>query len=256
VVDVDLRSRRWHVLIPMPGTIDLMAASGRYLALAYWRSSARDSGVRQLSVRVLDAATGALVSQIAPPASSGGIGSNRVSCIQIDDYGDVLVAVGCCGVSPGQLAHVAQPLERKGWWWARAGSAVGLETQLGDDAVLSDGRVAFLSADASNETSTTIEVRNLLASTARTVVIFSGSASAHGLALSGSGLAWAQQSTVVNVVSGPTTGGGSSEECKDVPLSPPKLESLDLSDCASKPVLVNGVSIPPQYANEPPCIEA
>jgi hypothetical protein len=107
---------------------------------------------------------------------------------------------------PGQLAHVAQPFERKGWWWARAGSTVGHETRLGNDAVLSDGGVAFVSADAGSPESATIDVRNLLAGTARTVVVFSGSVGADGLALSGNGLAWAQQSTVINVVGGPTAG--------------------------------------------------
>ncbi len=256
VVDVNLRSRRWHVITAMPGTLDYLAASEKYLALAYWRAPPRPSTERRLFVRVLDAATSALVNQITPPPNPGGVGPNSASSIQVDDHGDVLVTAGCCGASPGQLAHVAQPPQRKGWWWARAGSTVGHETHLGSDAVLSDGRVAFLSTDASNPESTTIEVRNLLAGTTRTIVVFSGSASADSLALSGNGLAWAQQSTVVNVLSGPTAGGGSFEECKDVPLSPPELTSLDLRDIPSPPVVVSGVPIPPQYANEPPCIEA
>ena len=102
--------------------------------------------------------------------------------------------------------------------------------------------------------STTIEVRNLLAGTTRTVVVFSGSVSAESLALSGNELAWAQQSTVLNVVSGPTAGGGSFESCTTVALSPPELASLDLRDMPHQPVVVSGVPIPPQYANEPPCI--
>ena len=255
LVDVDLRSHRWHVLAPMPGTLGYMDASGKYLALAYWRSPPRSTGEERLFVRVLDAATGTLVNQITPPASSGGIGPNSVSGIQVDDHGDVLVTAGCCGVSPGQLAHVAQPLERKGWWWARAGSTVGHETHLGSDAVLSDGRVAFLSTDASSPESMAIDVRNLLAGTTRTVVVFSGSVSADSLALSGNGLAWAQQSTVVNVVSGPAPGGGSFGECKIVPLSPLELASLNLRDIPSSPVVIRGVPVPPQYANEPPCNE-
>jgi hypothetical protein len=256
VVDVDLRSHRWHVVTPMPGTLDYMAVSGKYLVLAYWRDLPRSSAGRRLLVRVLDAATGALVNQITPPLNPGGVGPNDVSGIQVDDYGDVLVTAGCCGAAPGQLAHIAQPLEIKGWWWARAGSTVGHKIDLGSDAVLSHGRVAFLSDDASNPEATTIAVRNLLAGTTRTVVTFSGSASADGLALSGNGLAWAQQSTVVNVVGGPTVGGGSFEECKDVPLSPPELASLDLRDISSSPVVVSGVPIPPQHAHEPACIES
>jgi hypothetical protein len=252
LVDIDLRSHRWRVLAPMPGTLAYIAASGKYLALAYWRSPPRSTGERRLFVRVLHAATGALVNQITPPASVGDVRANGISGIQVDDHGDVLVTAGCCGSSPGQLAHVAQPPERRGWWWARAGSTVGHETHLGSDAVLSDGRVAFSSAEASGLERMTIDVTNLLAGTTQTVVVFSGSVSAYGLALSGDELAWAQQSTVLNVTVGPIAGGGSS--CVPVPLSPVELASVDLRE-TSPPVLVTGVPIPPQYANEPPCIQ-
>jgi hypothetical protein len=257
VVDIDLRSRRSRVLAPMPGTLDYMAASGNYLALAYWRSTPRPTVERRLFVRVLDAATGALVKQVTPPRKTGDERSSRTSGIQVDDYGDVLVTEGCCGAPPGQLAHIAQPAgTRSGWWWARAGSTVGHETHLGNGAVLSDGRVAFLSTEAGSPESKTIDVRNLLAGTTRTVVTFSGSASASSLALSGNQLAWAQQSTVLNVLSGPAPGGGYFESCTTVPLSPPELASLNLRDIPSSPVVVRGVPIPPQYANEPHCIEA
>jgi hypothetical protein len=259
VVDIDLRSRRWHVLAPMPGTLGYMAASGKYLALAYWPGPQRSTPEPRPFVRVLDAATGALVNQITPPptGTAGGGRPGRTSGIQLDDNGDVLVTEGCCGAPPGQLAHIARPAPiRRGWWWARAGSTAGHETQLGGDAVLSEGRVAFLSTDAGSPESTTIDVRNLLAGTTKTVVAFSGSVSAHGLALSGNELAWAQQSTVVDVLSGPTPSGGSFERCTPVALSPIELASLDLRDTPSSPVAVHGAPIPPKYANEPPCIEA
>jgi hypothetical protein len=256
VLAINLRSHRWHVLAPMPGTLDFMAASGKYLALAYRRATLHPTAEAQLLVRVWDTATGVLVNQISPPRTTGALGRG-VSGIQVDDYGDVLVSTGCCGASPGQLAHVAQPAEIKGWWWARAGSTVGHETHLGSDAVLSDGRVAFLSANASDPENMTIDVRNLLSATTRTAVVFTGSAHSTSLALSGPELAWAQQSTVVNVVTGPLAGGGGFEECKEVPLSPPELASLDLRGTpSSSPVLVSGVPVPPQYAHEPPCIEA
>ncbi len=255
VVDIDLRSHRWHVLTSVLGTLKYMDTSGKYLALAYSRITPHSTAEGRLVVRVLDTATGALVNQITPPPDSGGERLSRMSGIQVDERGDVLVTEGCCGAAPGQLAYAAQPPGiRKGWWWARAGSTVGHEIHLGGDAVLSDGRVAFLSTDASNPNSTTIEVRNLLAGTTRTVVVFSGSVSAESLALSGNELAWAQQSTVLNVVRGPIAGGGLSESCTTVALSPPELASLDLRDMPHKPVVVSGVPIPPQYANEPPCI--
>jgi hypothetical protein len=248
VLDINLHSRRWHVLAPIPGTLESIAASGKYLALAYQPSSPHSIAARRLLIRVVDDANGALVNQIEPPPKASGF-EDSASSIQIDDRGDVLVTAGCCGASPQRLAHVAQPFERRAWWWAPARSRTGEKTSLGSDAVLSDGRVVFLSTEAGTPGGTTIELRNLLTGTTRTVVVFSGSAGADGLALSGNELAWAQQSTVVSVDDGPGF-----EDCKNVPLSPPELARLDLGKIAARPVVVPGVPIPSQYAHEPPCI--
>jgi hypothetical protein len=264
VVDVNLRSRHAHVLVPLPGALGYIAASGKYLALAYWRNAPRPTAKthrepaspRQLFVRVLNAATGALVNQVTPPASAPDFVRNSASGVQVDKYGDVLVTAGCCAASPGVLAHVAQPLRRSAWWWAKARSRVGQETRLGNTAVLSDGRVAFFSPDAGSRGGQTIEVRKLLDGATSTVVAFSGSMNGVSLALSGNVLAWAQQSVVVHVVRGTAAGGGSFVECNDVPLSPVELATLDLRRIRSSPVVVGGVPIPSQYANEPPCIMA
>ncbi len=254
VLDINLRSRHARVLVRIPGTLDGVAASGRYVALAYTSpplrlitppSSRTPSREPRLFVRVLDAATGALVNQIAAPANLRDYGT---SAIQLDSRGDVLITSGCGAASPGQLAHIAQPACLTAWWWARARSAVGHQTTLGGDPVLSDGRVAFLPGAGGG-----IDVRDLLNGTTRTVVAFSGSVSPvyGGLALRGTRLVWAQQSIVVNVVR-----TAFSESCTSVPLSPVELASHDLPDVPSSPALVTGVPIPPQYANEPPCIEA
>jgi hypothetical protein len=251
VLDFDLRSHRSHVLTRMPGTLAYMAASERYVALAYWRSTPHSFGETPL-VRVLRTVTGALVSQITPPRTTGANGRGRISSIQVDNRGNVLVTEGSCGAPPGQLAHVAQPLERRGWWWARVGSTVGHDTQLGEDAVLSDGRVAYFSNEACSFAGApggTIAVKNLFTDATRTVVAFSGSLGGETLALSGNRLAWAQQSTVLNVTLAPGM-----ESCGYVPLSPVELTTLNLRDSPSPPVLVSGVLIPSQYANEPPCI--
>jgi hypothetical protein len=261
VVDVDLRSRRAHVLSPLPGTLAYMAAAGRYLALAYWpsppQSTARVPATPQtqpLLVRVLNAATGALNNQVTPPPSTSGFTWDRASGIQVDIYGDVLVTVGCCAAPSGRLAHASVPFrERPRWWWARARGTIGRQTQLGSDASLSAGRVAFLSDDPFNGEAT-IDLRDLLTGTMRTIVAFSGSVSAQGLALRGNGLAWAQQSSVINVVHGPSPGGGSFYSCIPVPLSPVELASLDLGHRRRTRILVHGAPIPPQYANEPPCV--
>jgi hypothetical protein len=253
VLNINLHSRHARVLARIPGTLDGVAASGPYVALAYSSpplrpiappSSRTPSQEPRLFVRVLDAATGAVVNQIAAPASIMAYGA---SAIQVDSRGDVLMTSGCGATSPGQLAHIAQPACVTSWWWARARSVVGYQTTLGSDAVLSDGRVAFLPRAGGG-----IDVRDLLDGTTRTVVAFSGSVSPlyEALALSGTRLVWAQQSTVVNVVR-----TADSESCTSVPLSPVELASLDLPNIPSTPVLETGVPIPPQYANEPPCIE-
>jgi hypothetical protein len=259
VLEIDLRSRRRRVLARLAGTADYIAASGNYVAIAYTRrpagaaSGADPSAASQepqLFVRVLDAATGAQVNQVKPPRTLT-FAQRSASGLQVDDHGDVLVSAGCCGASPGMLAHVAQPAEITGWWWAKPRSSVGVEAELGRDAVLSDGRVAFLSQESGGAQDETIAVEDLLDGATSELVSFSGTASADGVALSGDTLVWAQHSTVVSVT---TTGGGTS--CTTVELGPVELESVDLREIRSSPVLVAGAPIPPQYANEPPCIEA
>jgi hypothetical protein len=231
-----------------------MAVAGRYVALAYVpsppRSTAKPTPARRAVplVRVLNAATGALVKQLRPPASISASDRGIVSGLQVDSHGDVLVTVGCCAPQPGELAHYARKLQRRpAWWWAGARATVGRETQLGPNAVLSAGRVAFLSSDPSGGHEK-IDLKDLRTGTTRTIVAFSGSVSAQGLALSGNGLAWAQQSSVISV-----TRGGWSYSCTPVFLSPVELAALDLGETRHTPLVVKGVPIPPQYANEPPC---
>jgi len=262
VMAIDLRSRRSRVLARIPGSLGEMAASGKYLALAYWRrprfptgpSPSSPSEPPRLFVRVLNAATGALVNQIAPPPSTRTSELSNVSAIQVDSYGDVL-ATSESG-APGELAHIAQPyMPPPVWWWARAGSTVGHEIRLGGDAVLSYGRVAFLSQDGGDHNGAPIVVKDLLDGATRTVVAFSGSVRATGLAFYGSRLAWAQQSTVISVVTSEAA-QGRTESCTQVPLGPVELGSLELRDLPPSPLVVTGAPIPPQYANEPVCIEA
>jgi hypothetical protein len=264
VLDIDLHSHRTHVLAHVAGTLDYIAASGKYVAIAYTRrpagaASGAAPNVRpqepQLFVRVLDAATGELVNQVKPPHNLTFAQSNA-SGLQVDNHGDVLVGAGCCAASPGMLARVAQPAEITHWWWAKPRSSVGTEAELGRDAVLSDGRVAFLSHETGGAQDETIDVRDLLDGATSELVSFLGTASADGVALSGDTLVWAQQSTVLDVTSGPAAGGGSFTSCVPVELGPVELASVDLREIRSSPVLVTGAPIPPQYRNEPPCIEA
>jgi hypothetical protein len=261
VLDIDLRSRRSRVLARVPGLLDGMAASGRYLAIAYSQNVSLLRAERPPHVRVIDATTGAVVNRVTPPPSTPARPeANGVSDIQVDAYGDVLVAATCCSVAPGQLAHSAQPpLQRTVWWWSKAGSKVGHEVHLGDDAVLSDGRVAFFSSSAGSADDETIDLTDLRSGATRTLVTLAGTLNASGgllgrgalrLALSGDSLTWSQQSTVLEV-----TSTRYSETCRSVPLSPVELVSIDLRRMPSSSIVVNGAPIPSQYANEPACIE-
>jgi len=85
-------------------------------------------------------------------------------------------------------------------------------------------------------------VRNLLAATTRTVVVFTGSASTESLALNGDTLAWTQQSTAI-------------ENCATVPLSALELASLDMRDWTASPFVVRGVPAPAQDPGERRCEE-
>ena len=260
VLDVDLRSGRSHVLARIPGTLDGMAASGKYLALAYSRNASLLRPEQAPLVRVLDIKTGAVVNRVTPPSSTPGRSeANGVSAIQVDAYGDVLVAGTCCAIAPGQLAHSAQPPRiRTVWWWSKAGSKHGHEVHLGDDAVLSDGRVAFFSFTAGGADDETIDLRDLRSGGTRTLVTFTGTVNASSrlfglearLALSGDSLTWSQQSSVLEVIR-----TQQSETCRLVPLSPVELASVDLRHIPSSPIVVNGPPIPPQYANEAPCLK-
>jgi hypothetical protein len=237
VVSIDLRTSRWHMLGGGPGTADSLAASGGYVALAYARTYSRPTAgdpnptTGSVFVRVWDAARGAPGNQIKLNPRAGPLAG---SVVQVDERGDVLISTGCCGAR--QLAHAAQPAEIQEFWWARAGSAVAKEVQLGHDAVLSDGQVAFLSSDPGSPSVETIEVTDLLTGATRTIVSFPGTATANGLAFSGDILAWEQQSWVMN----------ESTDCKAVALSPPQLASVDLRGVPASPIPVNGVPIPPQ----------
>jgi hypothetical protein len=252
LVEIDLRSARSRVLERTPSIPDYIAASGKYVALAYSTSKPPRASAGPLSVRVLDAATGSLAYQVAPPPSTPELQEpNRVSGIQVDDRGDVLVSAQSGAEAPGELAHSAQPVpERSVYWWAQLGAKRGHKVQLGKAAVLSDGRVAFFSTGGQ-----AIDVKDLYTGTTRTLVRFAGSVSAdgprgeaEGLSLSGNELAWVQQSSVLQV-----TRTQFRETCTSVPLSPVEIASVDLRRMPSSPVVVNGAPIPAQYANEPAC---
>lgn len=256
VVDLNLRTRRWHVLAQIPGELGYLAASGNYVPLAYWRTPSRRSGANRtgspaspLFVRVFNALTGALVNQVVPPSSdsSTGFRSNVAAGLQVDQYGDVLVheTVGCCTAKTAQPPPLPQ-----WWWWAKPRAAVGHLVALGNDAELSGGRVAFFSSDPSDGAET-IDVADLRAGVTRAIVTFPGTASASSLGFSGNGLAWAQQSTVVNVTKTPDT-----YSCTRVALGPLQLVSVDLRSVPSSPLVEDGAPIPPQYAHEPMCVEA
>ncbi len=261
VLTIDLRSGRSHVLAALPGALGYMAAAGRYLALAYHpapRHRTARPGPTQpspepgLAVRILDTASGKQLGSVSPPAPVGESRRDEPSGVQVDERGDVLVTLNCCDASPGVLGHIAQPyFPPHEWWWAKPGARVGQPARRGSDPVLSDGRVAYLSQASVWGVHNEIDVTDLRDGFTRTAVSFDGSAAALGLAFSGNGLAWTQWSSVLDVIDAPGT-----ESCVQVALTPVQLASLDLRRLPAAPVKVAGVPIPPQYAHEPPCIEA
>ena len=239
VVDVNLRTRRWHILARISGSLESMAASGNDVALAY-RHPRRSTGEPPLLVRVLKVTTGAVTSQFTPPPSiqKSGAGGIRSTTAETCSSGSDVV-----GRLPGSwpMPHSHSVGRPNGGWRKQVHRVLGRLCRV---VTLCEGRVAYFSSDGASGAEA-IDVDR------RTVVVFAGTASGEGLALSGNELASSQQSAVVNVV----TATGASYSCTPVPLSPVELASLDVRDIPSTPVLVSGVPVPPQYANEPPCIE-
>ena len=246
LVEIDLRTHRWRVLAPLAGAPAALAASGSFVALAYWRhggEASRTSRAR-LFVRVFDAQTGALVSQIAQPASVPGVASfAHIGNVQVDPFGDVLVHMGderAAREPPG--GGPGPPSGQDWWWWANPKATVArLLLEPGAHAELSDRRVAFFSGDS-------IAVMDLHSGSTRTIVTFHGTATPYYLGFSGNELAWAQQSRVLNV-----TVAGQLVTCTWVPLTPTQLVGIDLRSIGSAPLVVDGEPIPQQYANEPGC---
>jgi len=245
LVEIDLRTHRWRVLAPLQGAPASLAASGSFVALAYWRhgGEAPRASRARLFVRVFDTQTGALVNQIAQPASVPSFA--HIGNVQVDPSGDVLVTTEPpaepVGGGPGP------PSGEDWWWWAKPTATVAhllFDHLRGAHAELSDRRVAFFSGDS-------ITVMDLHSGSTRTIVTFAGTATPYYLGFSGNELAWAQQSSVWNV-----TVAGSLTTCTRVPLTPTQLVGIDLRSIGSAPLVIDGAPIPPQYANEPVCVVA
>jgi len=229
LVRVDLRTGASRAIARLSGVAESIVAAGRYVALALTKSTRPARGHEAVShevVRVLDARTGALVRQIKPPVEDEG-----GAPIQIDAAGDVLG--GCCETATRELAQVAQPVRIERYWWAPAGAKVGVQIQLGEDAVLSDRRVAYRGWGATG--GRVINVRDMRRGQTRTVVTFTGAAQPAELALSENELAWEQQSF------GLLTPPGA---CLPIELTPPQLMSIDLLTVSGGPLVVVGPEPP------------
>jgi hypothetical protein len=234
LVRIDLRTGASRVIARLHAVADSIAAAARYVALAFTRSTPPGAG-REAEphevVRVLDARTGALVRQIMPPAQDG-----RSAAIQIDAAGDVLG--GCCETAARELAQVAQRARIETYWWAPAGAKAGRQIQLGEDAVLSDRRIAYRGLGASG--GPVIDVRDMRDGQTRTAVTFTGAARPASLAVSENELAWEQQSF------GLLTPPGA---CLSTELTPPQLMSIDLRTLAAGAFVVVGPE-PPALQHE------
>ncbi len=233
LVRIDLRTRRLHVIAGLPAKAISLAVAGRYVAVALRRRlPIRSRPELGEFVRVLDARTGGFVRQIAPPPElreSGGT-------IQLDTAGDVLA--GCCLRTGRELARVAGPPRFiEPYWWAPAGAKQGTAIQLGARAVLSDGRIAYLSEEGE-----AIDIRDMHNGTTLKAVAFAGTASPGGLAFSGETLAWEQQS--FGTLTPPNA-------CIPTPLTSPQLMSTELSTLSRGPLVVVGPEGPPL---QHPCV--
>jgi hypothetical protein len=229
LVRIDLRTGASHVIADLSAVADGIAAAGRYVALALTLGTPPEVGREAAPhrvVRVFNALTGALIRQITSPVQDEG-----AAAIQLDAADDVLG--GCCQAATGELAQTAQLARIERYWWAPAGAKAARQVQLGEYAVLSDRRIAYISSGTHGDP--VIDVRDMRDGQTRTAVTFAGTVRLAGLAQSESTLAWEQQSF------GLMTSAG---RCLSAELTPPQLMSIDLRTLAGGPLAIVGPESP------------
>jgi hypothetical protein len=245
LVRVGLTKRVLQVLAPVKAGAVNLAASGPRLALTYI------NGSQQTRVDVRAARGGRSLFTVISPVDER---TAESPVTQIDSAGDVLVTA---------TIPVGPTLSALGWW-ANARSRVGrplegvasIELPQGYPepttssvsypvsvaAALSDGRLAYTAYVSGTADEEAIEVIDLAANTTRTVVSFPGSAGVLGVDLSGTELAWAEQSLGYDTGMGCAIGDGRA-------LTPVQLTHASIT--SPEPIIEPGLPVPP--STEPLC---
>ncbi len=144
VLEIDLRSRRRRVLARVAGTLDDIAASGKYVAIAYTRRSvargipsrpehpARRTTVLRARHQRRDGRTG----QPVNPPPTPGISQSNASGLQVDNHGDMLRDRPAAAQRPGCSRMSRNQIRSPNGDRQSRRSSVGIEAELGRDAVI------------------------------------------------------------------------------------------------------------------------
>jgi hypothetical protein len=247
LVAISLRTGRWRLLTGVPTSPIGLAASGPRIAVTSLEyGPERQSPEAHLTVVVLDANRGRRLYATSVAAESP---SRASFTTQLDGQGDVLVT----------SSFFIPPAAKSSAWWATPSDPVAHrlsslasdqeaafagESQLTGAAVLSAGRIAYLTAGTHGGVDEEqIALLDLRRRATRPVVVFPGLVGVLGLDLSGQKLAWAQQRSIFEGGSETTPSGGVFSSCQTVTLGPVQLTSVELARLAAKPLLV-GPSVP------------
>lgn len=240
-----------------PGAVGLASAGAR-VAVTYAapsQSSPIAGTITPVTTAVLDARTGRRLYRVSAPVPFNQLALTT----EVDARGDVLVT--------STIFHPPAP-QSSGWWatpaaptphelrsLVTAGQVVFNTPPYGytvitGAAALAQGRIAYVTDTPKGEQ---IDLLDLRSGALRPVVGFTGVARVVGLDLSAEELAWAQQSTVTEVSSGPVPGGGYFERCSTVAVGPVQLNRVDLGHLPATPPEI-GAPVP--KADERLCIKS
>ncbi len=257
IIAINLKTRSWSLLIPIPaGAIGLAAAEGR-LAVTLASTTASPRAARA-TVVVYDTHTQRRLFRISVPQTQERVLSLVTA---VDSLGDVLVTV--------TNHHPPPSTQASSGWWATprspaahalpalitTGPAISSSGARGEPprtgaAALSDGRVAY--ATGSGYEGERIEVLNVRNRRTRTVIQMRSEMWLLGLDFAGDALTWAQQSAVPEGSGGPVPGGGTYFSCVIKPLGPAELRFVDLRSVTASGLVV-GEPLP--AADQPPCTQ-
>jgi hypothetical protein len=220
LVRIRLATGALHVIARVrSGAVSLVAA-GHRLALTYEVASVQRNRVE---VEILDASSARVLYRVSAPPSYEP--PERDANTQLDAAGDVLVR--------GSTGPVS--CDCRFAWWGGPATPIGRALPRTSDASLSQGRIAYSTAQGGVEH---IDLLNLKTQKTRTMVVFPGSARIEGVGLGDGRLAWAQRSYGYTIATKThpcveSTSIGYAE-LLETPLSAP-----------SNPIVIHGISVRP-----------